>query len=220
METQAISEIVPRILEMQARASLQPTSKPSFDESKKRKWLDKWLCLTSHHSPQLKQLETAIYEFCLGYAKSPREGYRLIIYGNYGSGKTHAAKAVCRWASRVAIDLPWQNGEMGPRLPEAKFVHWPTLVKLLYGGQWDAFENLNDIELLAIDDVGAEHDPTKIGEEHLYLLLERRVKQWTIITTNVLCKHWNTKFDRRIASRFLRNTKVVSVENVPDYSSL
>jgi hypothetical protein len=55
--------------------------------------------------------------------------------------------------------------------------------------------------------------------EKLYLILERRVAKWTVITTNVPPESWESKFERRIASRFLRNARHVSLADVPDYNS-
>lgn len=190
------------------------------EESKRRTWLDKWLGLKTDHHPQLRDLEFEVYGFCAAYAKKPSQGYRLIIYGNNGAGKSHTGRAIHRWASRLAIDLPWVMGEAGPRLSEAAMVNWPRFVDRLKSDNWDLADEYVGKDMLIIDDLGAEHDPSKVGIEKLYWILEKRERRWTVITTNLLIEEWESKFEKRIASRLARNSRTVSVENVPDYSKL
>lgn len=168
---------------------------------------------------QLKELETAVFNLCAEYARSPKRGYRMVIYGNNGTGKSHAAKAIFGWASRMAINLPLVSGDTGMRLATVGLYNWPSVVKSLKGGNWEILEELIPHEMLIIDDLGAENDPSKIGIEHLYLLMERREHKWTIITTNVAPDAWESKFEKRIASRFLRNCKHVALDEVPDFNA-
>lgn len=159
----------------------------------------------------------AIWTFCAAYAKHPARGYRILLHGNNGTGKSHCAKAVFRWASRVALNLPWLNDPAGMRLAAAAMVNWPQFVDRLKRGEWDRMDELMAADLLVLDDIGAEHDPSRVGEEKLYLLLEKRESRWTMLTTNVGLADWPAKFERRIVSRFFRNFVRVSLENVPDW---
>ena len=170
--------------------------------------------------PQLTTLETGVWEFCRAYAKRPAIGQRLVVYGNNGCGKSHAARAIIAWARAVALMLPTVCDEANMALATAHYVHWPSLLKLLKSGHWDALEEYFNVSLLALDDVGAEHDPSAFGVSELYLLMERRAKRWTIITTNVKPEAWDGNFERRIASRMLRNTRLVALDKVPDYGSI
>jgi DNA replication protein DnaC len=144
----------------------------------------------------------------------------MIISGENGTGKSHSAKAIHNWASRLAMRIPLvisDDGEM--RLADTMFVHWPTTVDRFKEGNWYLVQEMMPVSLLVIDDIGAEHDPSRAGMEKLYLILERRVAKWTVITTNVPPESWESKFERRIASRFLRNARHVSLADVPDYNS-
>lgn len=185
----------------------------------KRNWLSKWLKVNAYNQ-KLRDLEEAVYDFCSGYAKNPGTGYRLLIHGNNGTGKSHAAKAINRWARSVAIHLPLMNGEEGMRLSTSEFYNWPSVVDRLKSGEWDLIEHMMEPDLLVIDDLGAEHDPSRVGMEKLYLLLERRESRWTVITTNVAPEAWELNFERRISSRFLRNFKHVSLEDVRDFKTM
>jgi DNA replication protein DnaC len=170
--------------------------------------------------PQVVALENAVYDFCTAYAKHPREGYRLIIHGENGAGKSHAAKAINAWAKRMAMWLPWvvnENASLG--LATSGYYSWPQLMNEMKSGAWDNLDELYEKNLVVLDDVGADHDPSKIGVEKLYLLLERRSKKWTVITTNIRPDAWEEKFERRIASRFARNSKMVALDEVQDYST-
>lgn len=145
----------------------------------------------------------------------------MVIYGPNGVGKSHTAKAVSRWAKRTAIELPLVVGDDGsPKLSECHYVFWPSLCQQVKNDQeWSAFEDLIKCELLVLDDIGAEHDPSKWAAGQLYLILERREYRWTMITTNYGPDAWESKFDKRIASRFLRNSTLVSLEEAPDFNN-
>lgn len=181
-------------------------------------WLEKWLRIKATH-PKLKKLEQTVYEFCRDYAKSPRRGRRLVIYGENGSGKSHTAKAINHWANRIAMNIPLVDADQGIRLADSVIVNWPTVVDGFKTGQWD-IEDLFDASLLIIDDIGAEHDPSRVGIEKLYLLLERREQKWTILTTNIHPANWETKFERRVADRLLRNCEHIDLTDVPSYSTI
>jgi DNA replication protein DnaC len=85
--------------------------------------------------------------------------------------------------------------------------------------QWGVIDEACEQSLLVLDDIGAEHDPSGIGREKLYYILERRAQKWTVLTTNCPPLEWETKFESRIASRFLRNCISVDLSEVPDYGS-
>lgn len=167
-------------------------------------------------------LENSVYEFCRDYSRTPSRGERLIIYGENGTGKSLAAKAINRWANRAAIELPVVLGigeDAEYRLPICKFYNWPSLMTEMKSGEWGIVEEILPAELLILDDVGAEHDPSHIAVERLYVVLEARVNRWTIITTNYGPAHWENRFERRISSRLMRNSRHVALDQVPDWNS-
>lgn len=219
---ESVKEILKRIPEISESAREQLTTqkqpRENLNPKDKKGWLKKWLRMQVNH-PQLQELEKEVYEFCSGYAKCPWRGYRLIIYGNNGVGKSHAARAIHSWANRMAINLPLVNAEVGVRLATSAFYNWPSIVDRLKSGEWELLEEMKDLNLLVLDDIGAEHDPSKMGAEKLYLILERREFKWTVLTTNVGQLDWEYKFEKRIASRLFRNFRHVAVDEVPDFKA-
>lgn len=164
-------------------------------------------------------LQRDVYNFCADYAKCPSEGYRLMIYGQNGCGKTHTARAIARWASLAAINLPLVSGDEGQRLATSEFFNWPKVVSDLKRGSWEIVDDMMPVNMLVLDDIGAEHDPSQMAVEKLYLLLERRVNMWTVVTTNYVPDAWESRFERRIASRLMRNFKHIALDEVPDYNA-
>ncbi len=236
METETIDAVMQKIRAMQESARAQQTTKPPLTEKqreeRKREWLDRWLKIQVTH-PQLKHLEDSVYDFCMGYGRTPARGHgkRLLIYGENGSAKSHTAKAISRWADFVAPRLPTVADEgytpysvdvgiASSRTPKREFRNWASLIKTIKSEQeWTAVRELCHAELLILDDIGAEHDPTKFGVGELYEVLESRERDWMVITTNIMPGNWKDRFERRIASRFLRNFTIVPLDKVPDYNA-
>lgn len=119
-------------------------------------------------------------------------------------------------------DTPYSSGQgiLSEREPKYEFRNWPKFIKLVKAGEWNAIQTLCHAELVIVDDVGAEYDPNKFATSELYELLERREHDWTVITTNVSPDKWEDRFERRVSSRFLRNTIHVALDNVHDFNSL
>jgi len=88
------------------------------------------------------------------------------------------------------------------------------------GGEWSLIEDLINATVLIIDDLGAEYDPSGMGVEKLCQILSRREFRWTLITTNIAPNDWPLKLDGRVASRLVRNSTLVDLSDVPDFSTL
>lgn len=217
--TETLEEILKRTLATLGSAKEQQTTPLPSKGSNKEAWARKWLKLKTGH-PQLQRLEAAAFEFCCGYATRPARGSRLLIYGANGTGKSHTAKAIWHWANRIAMHIPLVTDEgCGARLATCELFNWPEVVNCLKAGDWELVERMMPVNLLILDDLGAEHDPSKMGIEKLYLLLERREIKWTVITTNVPPAEWENRFEKRIASRFLRNFTIVALDEAPDFKA-
>lgn len=220
-----MDELTTRILAIAELSRQKQISQPPVANSKKfdrRKWLDRWICLKVDHSKRVADLEDAALDFCQQYARNPALGFRMVIYGPNGVGKTHVAKAIARWASMTAMNLPLVRAEedIGARVADVRYENWPAFCDHLKSGHWDSVDPLFSVSLLVLDDIGAEHDPSKVGAEKLYLILEKRIRRWTILTTNIAPPDWDIRLERRIASRLLRNCIHVNMEGVPDYHSI
>lgn len=182
----------------------------------KRNWLDKRLAMEITHS-SIIALQEAVWRFCCQFAYSPSLGNKIVLYGNSGSGKSHCVKGVRRWVRDRAIDLPLVNDQNQARLVDCIFVNWAEQVDAFKSVDWGIDDFVN-ASLLIIDDIGAEHDPSKCGAEKLYLILEKRERKWTIITTNYSPNEWESKFERRIADRLMRRSTLVDLSKTPSYS--
>lgn len=180
-------------------------------------WLETRLRL-NHHHPVIKKLEDVVWEFCVGFITNPARGKRLLLYGNNGTGKTRVSRAICRWVDERSHNMPLMETNDGQRVVESAFSFWPETVDLWKDRKDWNIDYLIDADLLVIDDIGAEHDPSKIGTEKLFRILERREKKWTIVTTNVIPTAWEERFERRVADRLFRNFTHVDLTQVPSYS--
>lgn len=180
-------------------------------------WIKQRLGLSPYH-PDVKKLENAVWQFCVGFAQNPSFGKRMVIYGNNGNGKSKCCKSVRRWIQDRAIDLPLALHDDQAALPTCFYCHWPAQLDRLKNTQdWD-IDPLIEADLLLLDDLGAEHDPSRVGLEKIYLILEERERRWTIITTNSPPEFWEEKFERRVADRLFRNCEHVDLSQLPSYA--
>jgi len=219
------------ILEMKESSEDRPTTQPPLNEKEHRQnWIAKWLPMEPTHQ-QVIDAQNAVYDFCMAYGKRPARGAHLLIIGENGAGKSRLAKKAARWADdcrsrlpHVACD-PWMcDGTVSARRPSVEFHNFPFLLREMtsdFNREWlrELCTPPSAPNLLVLDDIGAEHDPSKYGAAQLYLILESRAQMWTLLTTNCLPAQWEQKWDRRVASRLLRNTQHVFMDQVPDFST-
>lgn len=146
-----------------------------------------------------------------------------MIYGENGAGKTRLSKLIVKWARGIAGRLPHVYDERTPQgnlsVPSVEWQSWPTIVDGFKQDEWGVLEDMQAASLLVLDDIGAEHDPSRCGVEKLYVMLNRREFRWNVLSTNVSPEHWAEKFERRISSRLFRNAEHIDLSGVPDYST-
>lgn len=192
-------------------------SKPNGQQ--RQKWLDKWLPLEATH-PQIEEARQKIYSVCAAYARTPAHGRTLVIIGENGAGKSRIANHIAFWARAIALKLPMvEHADLGLGAPSVAYALWPDIVDGFKRNEWEIVDDMQKSAMLILDDIGAEHDPSKIGVEKLYILLSRREFKWNIITTNMQPFAWEEKFERRISSRLYRNAEHIDLSKVPDYST-
>ena len=172
---------------------------------------------TGRHT-KLKEMEREVGLFCFEMWQRPTEGRLLILAGTNGTGKTHCAEAVRRWVQLVGHGKQFILRANHISHLDCRFWHWPHLLDVLKEGGWDAIDDMFEVSLLIIDDLGGGHDPSGVGVDKLCQVLSRRENMWTLITTNIVPAAWQEQFDRRVASRFLRNSTLVDLTNVPDFN--
>lgn len=176
------------------------------------------------HHPQLQEMAHELYALS-GDVFYKRQGRMLVIYGENGSGKTHAARCFHKWFNLVRLKIgpvltTDQEGHSQAQIPDSCLVNWPQIVDGFKQDQWLIVERLTSDYLVVIDDIGAEHDPSRIGIEKLYVILSRRELKFTIVTTNIPPEKWESAFERRISSRLYRNSTDIDLSQVPDWSSV
>jgi len=112
-------------------------------------------------------------------------------------------------------------GEKPPRwtrVPSIAFYRWPEVTDGFKEGDYSPMTDLLDSDLVIIDDIGAEYDPSKNAANRLCQTLSRREQKFTMVTTNIHPEHWAHLFDVRIADRLLRNSQIVDLFGVPSYA--
>ncbi len=160
-----------------------------------------------YDSPQLTMALQEARSAAQAYAANPL-GW-LVLTGSYGSGKTHLAAAIANY--RVDRARP------------TLFIVVPDLLDTLRAtfapdsatDYDDTLEQVRNIDLLVLDDLGTQHT-TPWAAEKLYQILNHRytAKLPTVITTNQSL----SDMDPRLASR-LGDTALVDVIPImaPDY---
>ncbi|HEV2405353.1 MAG TPA: ATP-binding protein [Ktedonobacterales bacterium] len=173
-------------------SSLEPFSNKTFDS------------FDARVSPGLDEAFRASME----YAEQP-QGW-LVLRGGYGTGKTHLAAAIANY--RLAAGSPVFFSIVPDLLDHLRGAFAPNS-ELTYDA---LFDRIREVELLVLDDLGAENG-TAWASEKLFQLLNYRYnfRTPTVITTNSrLLSH----MDDRIASRL---SDVGLVQNVvidaPDF---
>jgi DNA replication protein DnaC len=134
----------------------------------------------------------------------------VVLSGKTGCGKTHLAVAMMR-VYKVSV--------LG-----ATFITAPELLlKIRTAFSPNATEteegiirHYSDVELLVIDDLGAEKT-SEYSITTLYLIIDRRNRELkkTIITTNLTLQEVEETLGARMASR-LADMKIIKI-NMPDY---
>lgn len=161
-------------------------------------------------------LQEKVKNLCMAYArnfnlKNGQHPKNLLIFGETGIGKSHLSISILK----VVMDKEYSG----------LFISLPlllTLIKNTYSKYDDsgltAVEILNkmkEIDLLVIDDMGAEagsnHDIQKIFE-----LLDSRLGKPTIFTTNLKHDQFTEVFGKRNTSRILKDTFILKLDGI-DY---
>lgn len=157
-------------------------------------------------------LQVEVKKLCMAYArsfslKSGQPPKNLLIFGDTGIGKSHIAVSILK----VVMEKEYSG----------LFISLPlllTLIKNTYSKYDDSgltaaeiLKKMKDIDLLVIDDMGAEagsnHDIQKIFE-----LLDSRLGKPTIFTTNLKGDQFTETFGKRNTSRILKNTFILKMD--------
>ena len=143
-------------------------------------------------------LRKRIYDYL---EKPDKKGWAFI--GVNGTGKTHLATG-------IAIEM------MERHLTKTKIISTPELMGSLFanmnndGGVDRLMNEYKDIDLLVLDDLGAEKS-SDYAVQQLFLVIDHRLrnKKLTFITSNYSINDMSKYVSQRIASRILEMCRVV-----------
>lgn len=205
--TKIISAALTGIGEHPTRVSPRnmPASEPDFDFK-----------FETHGEPKLDNMLAAARQFIADMDQNAKPRW-LSFTGRSGCGKTHLAKRICTfWETSGCWAIHRESGHSFMR--EGRFLDWRVFARDIKGN-WGLVDDLCDMPFLAIDDIGAEYDPSGFLKGQLDMILNQRLGKWTVITSNMSLKHIAEKVDARIASRMIRSGgEVIHTEGVDDYS--
>lgn len=183
----------------------------------KNEWQTKWLNLEVT-VPKVQELADEIEAFAKRwFCRLPKPGL-LVLAGPPGIGKTHVAKAIHKWAGHVAV-AAWEKTYWKDKVPNSLFLSWPEVTDGFKEGRYEILADCFSTDLLVLDDVGAEHDPSRNAADKLCQILSQRAEAFTLITTNIAPEGWAQKFDARIEDRMYRNSIVMDLSEIKSYST-
>lgn len=192
-------------------------SQPEPENSCKTAWQRKWLKLDCR-APEIHELSEKAESFCGRWFRNNPQRSLLVLVGNPGCGKTHTAMAIFRFCLAAAQKAFEARGwDSGGRVPVSTFARWPEIVDGFKSGDYSILPQLMDEDLVVLDDIGADKDPSKNGADKLCQILSRRERKFTIITTNIQISSWSVELDSRIDDRLLRNSDVVNLTSLESY---
>lgn len=135
--------------------------------------------------------------------------YWLTLYGNCGCGKTLLSSHARAFLGSIGSKVEFRN--------------WPRVLEAIYHKDEGVLEQMKNVPVLILDDVGAEYTASiktsRFSAAKLYLLAEARQGKWTFLTTNLDYSGLCSEIGARFASRVYRNgAEVVDMSNASDYS--
>lgn len=226
-----VSEVLPNLGTLSFKETPKSASEGSLPESSETKrrcgkclrthWQRKWLELEVN-DPRVQEMADAVEQLAeKWFVNASREDCRVVIVGNPGCGKTHAASALCDWAGRAAMRAYEQGHWSGP--PSVEFRRWPDVCARIEAAAVTFMElkqELTEPTLLILDDIGAETDRFRSGTATSLLaaVLDARLQRFSLLTTNISPDQWSLRWDARVADRLLRNSVVINLGDCPSYA--
>lgn len=150
-----------------------------------------------------------------------RAGWTLTLCGKTGLGKTMLAEAVLEslgadaWGFCSKVEPVQRNGRV-LRLTWEKH-DWRRVSDGFKSGDWYV-DDMEQCGLLVLDDIGADHDPSKAATAKLDRILRTRRGRWTVVTSNLDGQQMRDQLDARIASFLNRDSNLLVEVTGRDFS--
>ena len=165
--------------------------------------------------PQLKTM-LEVSEAWITAIDNMDDPYWCSLLGAAGTGKTHLAKACRQKITDYTLDL-YKDKKGRNKRHTVGFIYWPEVVRRIRAGDYYLIESYAKMDILFIDDFGAEHK-TEFSIGGANELFNKRCRKWTFITSNFSLEDISEQIDNRISSRLIRDGNVVTETNVIDFS--
>ncbi len=143
-----------------------------------------------------------------------QQNARWLSYcGESGTGKTFLAKKIRTSATRMThmMDHP-------TLIYSIQFLFWPDLLSRLRDGEFWRMDDISEANLVILDEIAIDHDPSGFAADKLCQILSRRVGKWTLLTSNWTLSKIQ-EMDPRISSRMVRDKSVVVACDTVDYAT-
>lgn len=140
----------------------------------------------------------------------------LSLLGISGTGKTLLAGEVYKWA-KACQWINKINHRQGGLIDTVRKVFWPKLLTKLRNQEYWLLDELAECNFVFLDEIAVEHDPSGFAKDKLCELLSRRVRGWTVLTSNLTLGKL-AELDARIPSRMIRDGSVAVEMQTQDYS--
>lgn len=155
---------------------------------------------------QIKAKQLAV-DFITGFDKEKS----FVMSGNPGIGKSHIAVAIKKALSQDYSTLFLKSADI------------LGIIRDSYNGskhtEQDVFDICEQVDLLVLDDIGAEYDKSSSDEswasDILFRILDSRLGKSTVVTTNYSESQLEDKFGmngKRIVSRMQDNAKKIRIQ--------
>jgi len=151
-----------------------------------------------------------------------REGYALTFCGVSGTGKTFLSNCILnelgrnKWGELESVVGFIREGHL-IRSTYMK-CDWRKVSDGFKQGEFGTLEDMEEVFLLMLDDIGADYDPSSMGISKLDRVLRARTGKWTILTCNLTLSQIAENLDTRIASFLIRDGNKVCEIKAIDYA--
>lgn len=128
----------------------------------------------------------------------------LMLFGGYGTGKSH-----------LSVSITKKLMDKGKRCLFLSLPKLLTKIKDTYNNDGvtedELLEMIKKVDLLVLDDLGAEH-PTPWTVAKMFEVIDDRAGKSTVYTTNLSSKELRERFNERNFSRIMENTESIGLQ--------